>query len=114
MTRRASFGLVHYSKRARLTLSDLLARSKQTDGACRPTSEPRQAPPRYRAPISTRVPTMLFMDGPGRLVRAQRDLDRAGSGGKRAPDPEAVVVVPVVGGVPVAVGRAEVLWIVVP
>jgi hypothetical protein len=38
----------------------------------------------------------------------------AGSGGKRAPDTEPVVVVPVVGGVPVAVGRAEVLWIVVP
>ena len=50
-----------------------------------PTSEPRQAPPRYRAPISMRTPTVLIMDGPGRLVRARRDRDRAGSGGKRAP-----------------------------
>ena len=57
---------------------------------------------------------MLIMDGPGRLVRARRDRDRAGSGEKHTPDPEAQVVVPVVGGVPVAVGRAEVLWIVVP
>ena len=47
-------------------------------------------------------------------MRARRDRDRTGSGGKRAPDPEADIVVPVVGGVPVAVGRAEVLWIVVP
>jgi hypothetical protein len=70
--------------------------------------------PRTLSAAQNPHPTMLFMDGPGRLVRAQRDLDRAGSGGKRAPDPEAVVVVPVVGGVPVAVGRAEVLWIVVP
>src|SRR6202521_2674745 len=79
-----------------------------------PTSGPRQAPPWYRAPISTQAPTVLVMDGPRRLVLARRDRDRAGSGGKRAPDPEAEVVVPVVGGVPVAVGRAEVLWIVVP
>ena len=60
------------------------------------------------------APTMLIMDSPGRLVRARRDRDRAGSGDKRAPDPETQVVVPVIGGVPVAVGRAEVLWIVVP
>ena len=79
-----------------------------------PTSEPRQAPPRYRAPISVRTPTVLIMNGPGRLMRARRDRNRAGSGGKRAPDTGAKVVVPVVGGVPVAVGRAEVLWIVVP
>ena len=83
-------------------------------GACRPTSGPRQAPPWYRAPISTRAPTVLIMEGPGRLVLARRDRDRAGSGEKRAPDPEAQIVVPVVGGVPVAVGRAEILWIVVP
>src|SRR5262249_38591393 len=61
-----------------------------------------------------RAPTVLVMDGPGRLLRARRDRDRAGSGGKRAPNPEAQVVVPVVGGVPVADGRAEVLRIVVP
>ncbi|MGA7451257.1 MAG: hypothetical protein WBW73_08265 [Rhodoplanes sp.] len=57
---------------------------------------------------------MLIMDSPGRLVRARRDRDRIGSGGKRTPDTEADIVVPVVGGVPVAVGGAEVLWIVVP
>jgi hypothetical protein len=69
--------------------------------------ESRQAPPRYQTPISTRAPTVLIMDRPGRLVRARRDLDRAGSGGKRAPEPKADIVVPVVGGVPVAVGCAE-------
>ena len=57
---------------------------------------------------------MLIMDSPRRLVRARRDRDRIGSGGKRTPEPEADVVIPVVGGVPVAVGGAEVLWIVVP
>src|SRR5208282_3366600 len=87
---------------------------EQTGGACRPTSEPRQAPPWYRAPISTRAPTVLIMDSPGRLVHARRDRDRAGSGGKRTADREPDIVVPVIGGVPVAVGRAEVLWIVVP
>jgi len=47
-------------------------------------------------------------------MHAQRDRDRAGSGEKRTPEAETVVVVPVVGGVPVAVGRAEVPRIVVP
>jgi transposase len=37
-------------KRAWLSLADP-ARPKQTGGACRPTSEPRQAPPWYRAPL---------------------------------------------------------------
>src|SRR5271169_17764 len=61
------------------------------------------------------APTVLIMDGPGRLlVLARSDRDRAGSGKKRAPNPKAQIVVPVVGGVPVAVGRAEVLWSVVP
>jgi hypothetical protein len=105
---------MHRSKRACLTLVELLARPKQTGGACRPTSEPRQAPPWYRAPISTRTPTVLIMNSPGRLVLTRHDRDRAGSGEKRAPDTEPDIVVPIVGGVPVAVGRAEVLWIVVP
>ena len=55
------------------------------------------------------APTVLIMDSPGRLVRTRRDRDRAGSGGKRAADTEADIVVPVVGGVPVAVRGAEVL-----
>jgi hypothetical protein len=46
---------------------------------------------------------MLIMNSPGRLVLPRRDRDRAGSGGKRAPDPKAQIVVPVVGSVPVAV-----------
>jgi hypothetical protein len=54
------------------------------------------------------------MDSPGRLVRARCDRDRIGSGGKRTPDTETDIVVPVVGDVPVAVCRGEVLWIVVP
>jgi len=54
------------------------------------------------------------MNGPGRLWRTRHDLDHAGSSDKRTGDPESVVVVPVVGGVPVAVGGAEVPWIVVP
>src|SRR6266511_1886682 len=91
-------------------------------------SQTRRAPNKPAAPVAPRVsqdkrrrgigrpsaPTVLIMDGPGRLVRARRDRDRAGSGEKRAPDTEAQIVVPIVGGVPVAVGRAEVLWIVVP
>src|SRR6266516_2584616 len=36
---------------------------QQTGGACRPTSEPRQAPPWYRAAFL--APTMLIMDSPG-------------------------------------------------
>ena|SRR5215470_6111723 len=32
-----------------------------------PMRLPRQAPPRYRAPISTRTPTMLIMNGPERF-----------------------------------------------
>jgi hypothetical protein len=48
------------------------------------------------------------MNGPGRLVRARRDLDRAGSGEKRPTDPETQIVIPAVGGVPVAEGRAQV------
>ena len=51
------------------------------------------------------------MDSPRRLVRARRDRDRAGSGGKRAPDPEAEVAAPVDGGDPVAESRAEAPWI---
>src|SRR5262249_13193566 len=54
------------------------------------------------------------MDSPGRLARARRNRDRAGSGGKRPANPEAEIVVPVVGGVPVAVRGAEVVWSVVP
>ena len=45
---------------------------------------------------------------------ARRDRDPAGSGAKRAGNAETDVVVAVVGLVPVAVGGAEVLWIVVP
>src|SRR5262249_52770183 len=77
---------------------------------------PGQALPRYRAPISTRAPTMLIMNGPERFLYAPggRDRDPAGSGTKRAGNTEPDIVVAVVGLVPVAVGRAEVLWIVVP
>ena len=103
--------IMHHSNRACLTPADILARPKQTGGACRPTSEPRQAPPWYRAPLA---PTVFIMDSPGRLVRARRDRDRAGSGGKRPPDTEPEVAVPVAGGVPVAAGRAEDPWIEVP
>src|SRR5262245_41404507 len=45
------------------------------------------------------------MNGPGRLVRARA---RTGFGGKRPTDPEANLVVPVVGGAPVAAGGAEI------
>jgi hypothetical protein len=89
---------MHRSKLTCLTLA------RQTGGACRLSSEPRQAPPWYRTPISTRAPTVLIMDSPGRLVRARRDRDHAGSGVKRAADPEAQVVAPVDGGDPVAEG----------
>src|SRR6202011_4338856 len=71
-----------------------------------PTSEPRQAPLWYRVPLDA-APTMLITDSPGRLVLARRDHDRASSCGKRAPDPETEIVHPIVGGAPVAVGRAE-------
>jgi hypothetical protein len=47
-------------------------------------------------------------------VRTHRDRDRDGSGAKRAGNTKTDVVVAVVGLVPVAAGRAEVLWIVVP
>jgi hypothetical protein len=57
---------------------------------------------------------VLIVDSPGRSKHARRDLDRAGSGTERTGDPEAKIGVPVVGGVPVAVRRAEVVWIVVP
>src|SRR5271165_3709409 len=51
-----------------------------------------------------RAPTVLIMDGT--LSHARRHRDGVGSGGKRAGDPEAEVVVPVVGVVPVAdIGR---------
>jgi hypothetical protein len=50
---------------------------------------------------------MLIMDSPGRLVLARRDRNRAGSGGKRPPDPEAQNAEPEAAGVPAAVGRAE-------
>jgi hypothetical protein len=46
----------------------------------------------------------VAMIGHGRSVRARRDRDRAGSGGKRPTDPEAKDEVPVDGGEPVAVG----------
>ena len=58
--------------------------------------------------------TCLIMNGPGRLWHSRHDLDHAGSSAKRTRDPKPVVGVPVVGGVPVAVGGAEVPWIVVP
>jgi hypothetical protein len=57
---------------------------------------------------STRVPTAWIFDALAKILIA---LARAES---VLPDTEAKVVVPVVGGVPLAVGRAEVLWIVVP
>ena len=69
-----------------------------------------------RAAVSSAVmrPTVLIMDGPGRLARTRRHRDGVGSGGKRPGDPETQVVVPVDGGVPDAVRRAEADWTVVP
>ena len=46
-------------------------------------------------------------DGPGRLAHTRCDRNGTGSGGKRASEPETKVVVPIVGGEPVAVRRAE-------
>jgi hypothetical protein len=57
---------------------------------------------------------MIIMNSPERSVLARRDHDPAGSGEKRAGDTKPDPVVPVVGLVPVAVGGAEILWIVVP
>src|SRR5262249_38119691 len=90
-----------------------LVRPEQTGGVCRPTSEPRQAPPRYRAPISAL--TVLIMDDPGRLiVLARSDRDRAGSGRKRPPNPQTHKNAREAGEVPVAGGRADVLRKVAP
>ncbi|MCI0468290.1 MAG: hypothetical protein L0Y57_15035 [Beijerinckiaceae bacterium] len=52
------------------------------------------------------APALLIMDGSGRLAHARRGRNRTGSGSKRAPNSEPEVVV----GVPVAGGRAEILW----
>src|SRR5512144_3254726 len=53
------------------------------------------------------------LDAPFRHTRSVRE--RSGSGGcGRAGNPEALIVVPIIGLVPVAVGRAEVPRIVVP
>src|SRR6516165_6127948 len=79
-------------------------RRRRADGACRTSSEPKTGAPA----------TVLVMDGPGRLVRARRDRDRAGSGGKRATDPEAKLVAPHVGAVGVAACGAETPRIAVP
>src|SRR5262249_54118715 len=54
------------------------------------------------------------MDGPGHLALARRNRDRAGSGGKRAADPEAKEVEPGVGGEPAAERGAEIPWTVEP
>lgn len=55
------------------------------------------------------------MAGPGRTLGLARFvLEQSGSGIERAGHAEPVVVVPVRGIVPVAVRRAEVLWVVVP
>src|SRR5215467_14295445 len=48
------------------------------------------------------------------FLHTRRDHDPAGSGTKRAGNTKPGIVVAVVGLVPVAVGRAEVLWIIVP
>ena len=47
-------------------------------------------------------------------MHSRKDRDPCSSGCGRTRHAEAVVVVPVLGVVPVAVGRAEVLWIIVP
>lgn len=76
------------------------AADKPTTTACRPSSEPRQAQPWYRSPISTWGPTVLVINDSRRLVRAWRDRDRAGSSGKRPPNPEAEISVPETSGAP--------------
>ncbi len=58
---------------------------------------------------------VILHDQPGRFLHTRRDLDRSGSGPlKRARKTEPVVVVPVARRVPVAVGGAQVLRVVVP
>jgi hypothetical protein len=54
------------------------------------------------------------MDSPGRLARARRDRDRAGSGGKRAANPEAKDVIPGTWGAPKAGRGPEELRSVAP
>src|SRR5437016_9528138 len=50
---------------------------KSQESINRSRYEQRQAPLRYRAPSS--APTVLIMDGPGRLVRARLGVAAAGS-----------------------------------
>lgn len=58
---------------------------------------------------------VILHDQPGRFVHARSDLDRSGSGPvKRARKTEPVVVVPVARCIPVAIGGAQVLQVVVP
>ena len=65
------------------------------------------------APLNERRP--LSMDGPGRTSRSlAASVNIRDSGIERAGQAETDIVVPVGCVVPVAVGRAEVLWIVVP
>src|SRR5262245_59252057 len=74
---------------------------------------PRPAPPRCQAP--RRTPDRAHHGRPWTLrARPVRTWWHRLRLLKRARDPEADSVVPVVGGVPVALGRAEILRIVVP
>ncbi len=76
-----------------------------TDGRRRsePMRLPGPAAPRRRAPSRS---DRAHHGRPWTLSHARRHRDGVGSGGKRAGDPEAEVVVPVVGVVPVAdIGR---------
>src|SRR5262245_38802270 len=90
------------------------SRALQTNRRRLSPLSPRQAPPWYR-PVSTRVPPWSHHRRPWtRLVRAQRDRDRAGSRAKRPADPEAHAVVPIADGDHAAVGGAQAHRIVDP
>ena len=65
----AIFDHMQCSKLAHVACRGIRKRRRRADGACRTSSEPKTGAPA----------TVLVMDGPGRLVRARRDRDRAGS-----------------------------------
>src|SRR5262249_20753688 len=62
----------------KLRIPDTAAQTRKSPVARsgRASSEPRQTPPWYRAPISTRAPTVLVMNGPGRLYRVPEIVTR--------------------------------------
>lgn len=81
-----------------------------------PACLPGQAPPCHarRRVLGQRPHPRSSWAALDASVRARSDRDRPGSGGKRAPNSETQIVVPVVGGVPVAVRGAEVPRVAVP